>query len=130
PNLNKYDIQMLKTLFLTRYVELFQGTLENLVVLSIDEIDTDVIALKDKIQQSLIRLEKEMLIARQNDEFVFLTNEEKEIENEIQEAAYQTNESVKYILDVIFDDVLKNKKQYRYQKNSQDFVITRFCQGL
>jgi hypothetical protein len=130
PHLDEYDIQILKTLFLTRYVELFQGTLENLVVLSIDEIDTDVIALKDKVQQSLVRLEKEMLIARQNDEFVFLTNEEKEIENEIQEAAYQTNESVKYILDAIFDDVLKNKKQYRYQKNSQDFVITRFCQGL
>jgi hypothetical protein len=45
-----------------------------------------------------------------------LTNEEKEIENEIQEAAYQTNESVKYVLDVIFDDVLKGKKQYRYPK--------------
>jgi hypothetical protein len=105
--LDEYDINILKTLFLTRYVELFQGTLENLVVLSIDEIDTDVIALKDKIQQSLAKLEKEMLIARQNDEFVFLTNEEKEIENEIQEAAYQTNESVKYVLDVIFDDVLK-----------------------
>lgn len=129
-NLDEYDIKILKTLFLTRYVELFQCTLENLVVLSIDEIDTDVIALKDKIQKSLAKLEKEMLIARQNDEFVFLTNEEKEIENEIQEAAYQTNESVKYVLDVIFDDVLKGKKQYRYQKNSQDFVITRFCQGL
>ncbi len=65
-------------------------------MLSIDEIDTDVIALKDKIQQKvLFDSEKEMLIARQNDEFVFLTNEEKEIENEIQEAAYQTNESVK-----------------------------------
>ncbi|QNY13570.1 BREX system P-loop protein BrxC [Acinetobacter seifertii] len=130
PHLNEYDINILKTLFLTRYVELFQCTLENLVVLSIDEIDTDVIALKDKIQKSLAKLEKEMLIARQNDEFVFLTNEEKEIENEIQEAAYQTNESVKYVLDVIFDDVLKGKKQYRYPKNSQDFVITRFCQGL
>ena len=59
-----------------------------MVVLSIDEIDTDVIALKDKIQQSLARLEKEMLIARQNDEFVFLTNEEKEIENDFQDAAY------------------------------------------
>ncbi|AVH48967.1 BREX system P-loop protein BrxC [Acinetobacter sp. SWBY1] len=130
PNLTEYDIQILKTLFLTRYVELFPGTLDNLVVLSIDEIDTDVIALKEKIQLSLARLEKEMLIARQNDEFVFLTNEEKEIENEIQEAAYQTNESVTYVLDVVFDDILKGKKQYRYQKNSQDFVITRFCQGL
>lgn len=130
PNLNEYDIQILKTLFLTRYVELFPGTLDNLVVLSIDEIDTDVIALKEKIQLSLARLEKEMLIARQNDEFVFLTNEEKEIENEIQEAAYQTNESVTYVLDVVFDDILKGKKQYRYQKNSQDFVMTRFCQGL
>lgn len=130
PNLNEYDIQILKTLFLTRYVELFPGTLDNLVVLSIDEIDTDVIALKEKIQLSLARLEKEMLIARQNDEFVFLTNEEKEIENEIQDAAYQTNESVTYVLNVVFDDILKGKKQYRYQKNSQDFVITRFCQGL
>ena len=39
----------------------------------------------DNIEQALNALEANLLIARRGDEYIFLTNEEKEIENEIQD---------------------------------------------
>ncbi|WP_140410093.1 hypothetical protein, partial [Escherichia coli] len=78
-----FDGKILKTLFLIRYVDVVKSTLDNLVTLSIDRIDADKIALRKQIEESLNRLERQLLIARNGDEFIFLTNEEKEIENEI-----------------------------------------------
>ena len=41
------------------------------------------VALRRKIEASLNRLEHQLLITRNGDQYVFLTNEEKEIENAI-----------------------------------------------
>ncbi|MGL4755533.1 MAG: BREX system P-loop protein BrxC, partial [Aeromonadaceae bacterium] len=54
--LDPYDVNILKTLFLIRYVDLVKSTLDNLVTLSIEEIDTDKVALRSKIEASLNRL--------------------------------------------------------------------------
>ena len=82
-SLSDFDGQILKTLFLIRYVDTVKSTLDNLVTLSISKIDEDKIVLRKKIEDSLERLERQLLIARNGEEFIFLTNEEKEIENEI-----------------------------------------------
>ncbi len=55
---------MLRTLFMIRYVDLVKGTHDNLVTLSIDEIDQDKLVLRKQIEASLQRLEKESLITR------------------------------------------------------------------
>ncbi|MGV2947703.1 BREX system P-loop protein BrxC, partial [Acinetobacter sp. AGC35] len=74
--LDGFDVQMLRTLFMIRYVDIIKGTLDNLVTLSIEKIDEDKLALRKRIEESLQRLEKESLITRNGDEFLFLTNEE------------------------------------------------------
>lgn len=66
--------------------------MDNLVTLSIEHIDTDKIALRKQIRKSLINLERELLIARNGDVYVFLTNEEKEIENEIRHTDIESSE--------------------------------------
>ncbi|MBE8233358.1 MAG: BREX system P-loop protein BrxC [Endozoicomonadaceae bacterium] len=128
--LTPFDGDVLKTLFLIRYVDVVKSTLDNLVTLSISEIDTDKIALKKEIEESLNRLEREMLIARNNDEYAFLTNEEKEIQNEIRHTDIETSEVTRKLAEVVFKDILKGQSKYRYLANNQDFEISRFCDGV
>ncbi len=128
-SLTEFDGNILKTLFLIRYVDVLKSTLDNLVTLSIEQIDTDKISLKKHIEESLNRLERQLLIARNGDEFIFLTNEEKEIENEIQHTDVEPSELTHKLSNIIFDDVLNRQNTYRYPINKQDFRVSRFCNG-
>lgn len=128
-SLTKFDQNILKTLFLIRYVDVVKSTLDNLVTLSIDCIDADKIKLRKKIEESLNRLEKQLLIARNNDVFIFLTNEEKEIENEIRQTDFEMSEVSNKLSTIVFNDILKNNRTYRYPINKQDFMVSRFCNG-
>ncbi len=123
------DIDILKSLFLIRYVDLVKSTLDNLVTLSIEEIDTDKVALKRRIEASLHRLENQLLIARNGDEYVFLTNEEKEVEQEIKHTQVELTEVNRQLSKWIFEEVMGNRRQYRYAVNKQDYPLSRFCNG-
>lgn len=127
--LTEFDSKILKTLFLIRYVDVLKSTLDNLVTLSIDCIDADKIALKQQIEESLNRLERQLLIARNGDEYIFLTNEEKEIENEIRHTDVEPSELSNKLSAIVFDELLKRQTAYRYPVNKQDFRISRFCNG-
>jgi hypothetical protein len=127
--LTDFDSKILKTLFLIRYVDILKSTLDNLVTLCIEQIDTDKITLRSEIEVSLNRLEREFLIARNGDEFIFLTNEEKEIENEIQHTDVEPSELTLKLSNLIFDGLLNRQTNYRYPVNKQDFKISRFCNG-
>lgn len=126
--LDEFDGNLLKTLFLIRYVDLLKSTPDNLVTLSIDKIDADKVELRHRVEKSLNTLERLMLIARVEDKYVFLTNEEKEIENEIRNIEVDFSAINKKLASIIFDDILKNRK-YRYPANKQDFDISRFLNG-
>lgn len=128
-SLSEFDGKILKTLFLIRYVDIVKSTLDNLITLSISTIDEDRITLRKNIEKSLGRLENQLLIARTGDEFIFLTNEEKEIENEIRHTDYEVSEVSNKLSSIIFDNILKGNKAYRYPVNKQDFAISRFCNG-
>ena len=127
--LTGFDCKILKTLFLIRYVDILKSTLDNLVTLSIEQIDADKISLRKEIGESLNRLERELLIARNGDEFIFLTNEEKEIENEIQHTDIEPSELTTKLSNIIFDELLSRQNSYRYPVNKQPYGISRFCNG-
>ncbi|MEZ0175391.1 MAG: BREX system P-loop protein BrxC [Candidatus Reddybacter sp.] len=126
-SLTEFDNEILKTLFLIRYVDVVKSTLDNLVTLSIDEIDADKITLRKQIEESLNRLERQLLISRNGDEYIFLTNEEKELENEIRHTEIESSEMTNELSKLIFDEVLQRKNAYRYPVNKQDFKVSRFC---
>ena len=128
-SLTEFDGKILKTLFLIRYVDVVKSTLDNLVTLSIDRIDADKIVLRKQIEESLNRLERQMIIARNGDEFIFLTNEEKEIENEIRQTDVEMSEVSSKLSAILFDEILKGNRAYRYPVNKQDFGVSRFCNG-
>jgi hypothetical protein len=128
-SLEPFDIELLQVLFLIRYVEEIKGNVDNLVTLCITEIDTDRLALRRTIEASLQRLEKETLISRSGDVYFFLTNEERDINREIKTVELNGGEDTRLLGELIFNDVLKEQRKYRYPVNKMDFTFNRVCDG-
>jgi hypothetical protein len=126
-NLDAFDIEVLRLLFLIRYVDEVRANVDNLVTLCIDEIDADRLALRRRIEESLQRLERETLISRNGEDYFFLTNEERDITREIKDVELGSGDQVKKLGELIFDGVLKGNNKYRYSVNKKDFGFNRDC---
>lgn len=124
---DQLDIKLLQVLFLIRYVDEMKGNVDNLVTLCLTEIDADRLGLKQQIEASLLRLEKETLISRSGDVYFFLTNEERDVTREIKGTDLSSGEEPKLLGEMIFDDVLRGKRKHRYQANNMDFPFNRVC---
>ena len=129
-SINDFTVSVLQTLFMIRYVDEVKSTIDNLVTLCVSEVDQDKRTLRLDIEQSLEVLERNLLIARQNDEYIFLTNDEKEIEKEIQNTDIEPSDETAELSRIIFDEILRRNNNYRYPENKQDFPIARFCNGI
>lgn len=122
-----FDIQILQTLFLIRYVEIIKPNMDNLVTLTIDQVDADRIVLKQTIDEALLRLEKENLISRNGDLYFFLTNEEREVSREIKSIEISSHAETDLLADIIFEDILKGKTKHRYLPYKRDYAFNRIC---
>lgn len=129
-SISDFAVNILKTLFLIRYVDVIKSTMDNLVTLCVSQVDEDRLALRRDIEQALNTLEQNLLIARQGDEYIFLTNEEKEIEKEIQHTDIEASDETAELSNIIFDEVLRRKNTYTYPENNQIFPVSRYCNGI
>jgi len=129
--LSSFDVDVLKLLFLIRYVDEMPGTLKNLTTLMISSIDEDMIELSKRINESLQLLIKEFLIQRIGNKYLFLTNEEQDVNREIGNIQIPTSEIVNEAGRRIVDDILQLKRHtYRpFKDNSKVeylFVISQW----
>ena len=127
--LEPFDVDLLRVLFLIRYVDLVKPNIDNLVTLCIDKVDADRLLLKRQIEESLQRLERETLINRNGDQFYFLTNEERDVSREVKNVDISGAEEAKLLSDLIFGDVFKDLNKHRYLPNKQDYGFNRICDG-
>jgi hypothetical protein len=97
----EFDISLLKTLFMIRYVDLVKGTMDNVITLSLQTIDEDKVILRKKVETSLQLLEKQCLITLNGDEYLFLTNEERDITRKIKATDISSSEEAKALTDII-----------------------------
>jgi hypothetical protein len=126
-SLKDFDIFILQTLFMIRYIDEIKGTIDNLVTLCIDHINVDRLALRKEIEESLLKLEKETLIAHSGDHYYFLTNEEQDIGREIKNVELEFGAESRLLGSIIFDDINKQNKKHRYTKTGKDFEYKRLC---
>lgn len=108
-----FDVNVLKTLFMIKYVKEVVANLENITSLMVSSIDNDRIALKTKVEEALKRLVRQTLIQKNGEIYVFLTDEEQEINREIESQNVEISEVVGKISEMIFDG-LYDEKKYRY----------------
>ena len=81
--LEPQDINILETLFLIKGLKEIKANIDNLTILSIENINQDKLELKKRVADSLERLKSQTLIHKSDDVYYFLTNEEQEINKEI-----------------------------------------------
>ena len=104
------DVDVLKLLYLVRYIDDVKATLDNIVILMADDIRLDKIIMRGKIQSSLDRLLSQNYIGRTGDVFNFLTDEEQDIAREIKNTPVDDNAIVTKIGNIIFNDIYPSKK--------------------
>ncbi|MEQ8226310.1 MAG: hypothetical protein ABRQ37_28600, partial [Candidatus Eremiobacterota bacterium] len=75
-NLTGEDCELLKILFMVKYIKEVRPTAENLSMLSIVHIDEDKRALRNAVEKSLERLKKESLVKKEGKEYELLAEEE------------------------------------------------------
>ncbi len=120
------DVDVLKLLYLVRYVDDVPSNLENIVILMADNIAIEKISAKAAISASLDRLMSQNYIARTGDTYNFLTDEEQDIQREIKNTPVDTSAIVERIGHMIFADIYTAKK-YRYGK--YDFPFDQMVDG-
>ena len=108
-----FAVNVLKTLFMIKYVREIEANVENITSLMIESMDDDRLALKGRVEEALKVLMRQMLVQKNGSVYVFLTNEEQEINNEIEKENVEMPEVITKIAEMIFEDILPEKK-YRY----------------
>ena len=114
------DVDVLKLLYLIRYVDDIPANVDNIVILMADDIRTDKIVLREKVRDSLNRLMSQNYIGRTGDTYNFLTDEEQDIQKDIKNTNVDTASIVERIAQMIYADIYQTKK-YRYGKYDFDF---------
>jgi len=118
-----YAVRVLKALFLVKYVKEFKATLRNLNVLMLERFGEDMPAQRKKLEAALNLLEQQTYIQRNGELYEYLTDEEKDIEEEIKNTEIESADVIKELEILLFDGVIKQRK-IRYE-NGQDYAYTR-----
>ena len=119
-----FAVRLLKALFLVKYVKSFKPTIRNICILMLEGFDKDLPALKKKVEEALNLLEQQTYIQRNGELYEYLTDEEKDVEQEIKNTDVETSDVAEKLEEVVFDNVIKHRK-IRYDENGQDYAFSR-----
>lgn len=122
---DEFATRILKALFLVKYVKGFKPTSRNVAVLMLDRFETDLTKHKRRVDEALSLLEQNTYIQRSGELFEFLTDEEKDVEQEIKAIEIDTSEIAKELETLIFDGVIKTRR-LRHEASSQDYPFARY----
>ena len=92
---DEYAVRVLKALFLVKYVKEFKATLRNLSVLMLERFGDDLPAQRKRLEAALNLLEQQTYIHRNGDVYEYLTDEEKDVEEEIKNTEVETTDILK-----------------------------------
>lgn len=121
---NPFAVRLLKTLFLVKYVKEFKPTVRNLCVLMLDGFNQDLPALRKRVDEALSLLEQQTYVQRNGELYEFLTDEEKDVEQEIKNTEVESSDVAAELEKIVFDHVIKHRK-IRYDENGQDYPFSR-----
>ncbi|WP_196246253.1 BREX system P-loop protein BrxC [Lacticaseibacillus zhaodongensis] len=124
---NPFAVQVLKTLFMVKYTN-FKATLDNITTLMIDDINVDRVQLRKNVQNALNVLIRQNLVEKNLSVYVFLTDAEQDINQEIEHQNVDDVEVASKLGEFIYSgNIIKNKYSYpklsgRYTFNLNAFV--------
>lgn len=113
--IEQYDVNVLKLLYLIRYVDDIKSNVDNITTLLVEDIRADKIIMRQNIQESLDRLVSQNYVARNGDTYTFLTDDEQDIERDIRNTPVDSAAIIQSIAQIVFGDLYISKK-FRYGK--------------
>ncbi|WP_121614394.1 BREX system P-loop protein BrxC [Mesobacillus foraminis] len=110
---DEFNMNLLKVLFMIKYIKELPANIENIATLMVTSIDEDKLELKEKIKVSLRKLISQTLVQKNGDYFIFLTDDEQDINREIKAINIDEDLIKRELANYIFQD-LYDEKKYRY----------------
>lgn len=124
-----FAIKVLKALFLVKYFSNFKTTIRNVSVLMIDHIHIDLKAHDQRVLQALNLLEAQTYVQRNGDLYEYLTDDEKDVEQEIKGTDVDETAVTQLLNELVFDEIIRDTK-IRYVENKQDYEFTHKIDGI
>jgi hypothetical protein len=118
------ELRILKALFLLKWVPQFKSTARNIAILLIQAPNFDIRAHEQAVKDALINLESQSYLQRSGEIYEFLTDKEKDVEQEIKRVEVSDSVVVKTLHGVVFDDVLRSNK-IRFEDNGNDYPFAQ-----
>lgn len=115
--LDFFDIEVLKVLFMIKYVKEMPSNVDNITTLMISNINESKTELRNKINGSLTRLKKETLIQQNGEEYDFLTDEEQDVNRGIKRITVEFSYVLDEIAGKIFEEIY-NLPAFSYTKQN------------
>lgn len=126
---NKFAIKVLKALFLVKYYSNFKTTARNISVLMLESPDVDLNEHDEEVQEALNILENQTYIQRNGDYYEYLTDDEKDIEEEIKSTEIDNQQVTQLFNEVIFDSIMGEGK-IKFLDNKQEYEFTKRIDGV
>ncbi|MCX6250332.1 MAG: BREX system P-loop protein BrxC [Bacteroidetes bacterium] len=126
--------EVLKALFLVKYVKGFHASVSNIAILLLPKFDVNLAEFHKQVQEALNLLENQTYIQRSaSDLYEYLTNQEKDVENEIKSTDIDPTAPGELLASYLFDEILRdskvkldtNNQPYEFGKKLDDNVIGR-----
>ena len=123
---DEFAVRVLKVLFMTKYVSGFSSTLDDITILMYTSVDENNEDLTKRVRAALELLERQTYIEKNGEKYSFLTNEEKDIENEIKSTECDVKDYIDVLDEIVYSEKLPSKirtdngRQYSYNKFIDD----------
>lgn len=126
---NGLSRKVLKALFMVKYYTNFKATAQNIAVLMLDRVNTNFKEHSEKIQEALNQLENETYIRRNGELYEYLTDDEKDIEDEIKNVNIDQSDIIQLYNDLIYGNILSGMTKIRFNENRQDYEFSHKING-
>ncbi|WP_273384065.1 BREX system P-loop protein BrxC [Enorma phocaeensis] len=121
--LEPVDVEVLKLLFLIRWVNDVESNPENIAILMVDSIDANLLEMRRTVGDALTRLMRQNYVGRSGETYQFLTDDEQEIARAISNTIVEPSRITDRLGQIIFGEIFDSNK-LRYGEN--DFDVEKY----
>mgnify|MGYP002624104865 CR=1 FL=1 len=129
-SLDGFAVQILKALFLIKGVDTFSATADNITILMQSSFSENRRELRNRVSEALNILHEKSFVECHGGKYSFLTDKEKEIENNIRSTEVDDSAYLDKIMEIFFSRILSSGKIRDKSTNSDyPYEILMDCQS-
>lgn len=125
-----FAVNVLKVLFMIKYVNEVESNVENITTLMISNMDDERLRIKEKVEDALNILKKEMLVQRNGPIYKFLTDEEQDVIRLIENINIESTKVINGIGEIIFADIFSDERISSDISNRYIFNFNRYVDDI